>query len=93
MTLHILATSPSDRTTFESCRDTLLEGDTLLLVEEGVYWALPQHRQELARLVARVSLLQPDREARGVQLEGLSEVDDKGFVELCVQHATSVSWY
>ncbi|WP_417532597.1 sulfurtransferase complex subunit TusB [Marinobacterium stanieri] len=93
MTLHILGASPSDRTTFESCRDTLMDGDTLLLIEDGVYWALPQHRPELARLPARVKLLKADREARGVELEALVEVDDSGFVELCVENERSVSWF
>jgi len=93
MTLHILGTSPSDHATFESCRSTLTESDTLLLLEEGVYWALPKHRIELSRLPARVVVLQPDSDARGVSTEGLSEVDDAGFVELSIQHERSISWY
>ncbi len=34
MMLHTLNSSPSDRTTFQSCAASLSEGDSLLLIEE-----------------------------------------------------------
>ena len=93
MTLHLLGASPSDRATFESCRSTLTEQDTLLLLEEGCYWALPHHRQELSRIPARVVVLGPDSLARGIATEGLKTVDDAEFVVLATEHARTVSWY
>lgn len=93
MTLHILNTSPSDTQTFRSCSDALTEQDTLLLIENAVYWLLPQHRQALARLPAQVLVLAPDRAARGVEAGTVSEVDDAGFVELTLKHERVVSWF
>ncbi|SMR71662.1 sulfurtransferase complex subunit TusB [Marinobacterium sediminicola] len=93
MTLHILNTSPSDRNTFLTCALALAEDDTLLLIEDGTYWLLPQHRSELARVPARVVALAPDRLARGVVVDNMTEVDDAGFVELTVQHDRIVSWF
>ena len=93
MTLHILNTSPSDRNTFLSCSDALAEEDVLLLIEDGAYWLLPQHRADLARIPARVVVLSPDRQARGVEADNVPEVDDAGFVELTVQHQPVVSWF
>ncbi len=93
MTLHILNTSPSDRNTFLSCSNALVEDDTLLLIEDGTYWLLPQHRADLARIPARVVALSPDRQARGIEAENSPEVDDAGFVELTVKHERVVSWF
>ncbi|MBA4502270.1 sulfurtransferase complex subunit TusB [Marinobacterium marinum] len=93
MTLHILNTSPSDRTTFLSCRQALSDEDTLLLIEDGTYWALPLHRRELSHLSARVVVLAPDCQARGIGTDSLNEVDDAGFVALTVQHTRIVSWF
>lgn len=93
MILHTLNTSPSDRTTFQTCAASLGEDDTLLLIEDGVYWLLPQHKGALARLPARVMALEPDLLARGVSPEGTRCVDDAGFVELAVTHDTVINWF
>lgn len=93
MTLHILNTSPSDRNTFLSCSYALAEEDTLLLIEDATYWLLPQHRADLARLPARVVVLAPDCQARGLEISNMPAVDDAGFVELTVQHAPVLSWF
>ena len=93
MNLHILNTSPSDRNTFVSCSHALADEDTLLLIEDGTYWLLPQHRADLARIPARVVALSPDRQARGIKADSLMEVDDTGFVELTIKHERVVSWF
>ncbi len=93
MTLHILNTPPSDRNTFLSCSYAQTQDDTLLLIEDGTYWLLPQHRADLSQVAARVVVLIPDRQARGVEASNLMEVDDAGFVELTVQNERVVSWF
>lgn len=93
MILHTLNTSPSDRTTFQTCTGSLSEGDTLLLIEEGVYWLLPHHKEHLSRLPARVLALEPDLLARGLGTDGIGCVDDAGFVELAVSHDTVINWF
>jgi tRNA 2-thiouridine synthesizing protein B len=93
MMLHTLNSSPSDRTTFQSCAASLSEGDSLLLIEEAVYWLLPHHRHELTRLPARILALEPDLLARGVSSAGVNCVDDAGFVELAVTHGSVINWF
>lgn len=93
MILHTLNTSPSDRTTFQTCAASLAESDSLLLIEEAVYWLLPHHRNELTRLPARILALEPDLLARGINTEGISCVDDAGFVELAVNHDSVINWF
>jgi len=93
MILHTLNTAPSDRTTFQTCAASLTEDDTLLLIEDAVYWLLPHHRSELTRLSARVVALEPDVLARGVGTDGIACINDAGFVELTIIHDSIISWF
>lgn len=93
MILHTLNTSPSDRTAFQTCAASLSENDSLLLIEEAVYWLLPHYRNELTRLPARILALEPDLLARGINPDGVNCVDDAGFVELAVTHDSVISWF
>ncbi|MBV0931823.1 sulfurtransferase complex subunit TusB [Marinobacterium weihaiense] len=93
MTLHILNRSPSDKGIFNSYQAALTADDTLLLIEEAVYWILPHHSASLSGLPARVVVLAPDRAARGVTKGEYEEVDDAGFVMLTLEHERTLSWF
>lgn len=78
------------------------QGDALLLVEDAVYAAIPNHKSHTLVLESTlpVYLLQPDLSARGLPhltldnpLDGRYKlIDFSGFVSLTVAHATSMTW-
>jgi len=92
-TLHILSRAPSDTDCWRDCLNTCSAGDTLLLIESGVYGA-NQRPDTLADDVEFIAL-QADLDARGLSALSLAAnaVDDAAFVERAVQHANSVSWF
>ncbi|KEA61884.1 hypothetical protein ADIMK_4031 [Marinobacterium lacunae] len=69
------------------------EQDSLLLIEDGVYWALPAYSDQLASIPGRVFALEADIRSRGVGNSTLECIDDSGFVQLCVSHHKVVSWF
>lgn len=93
MILHTLNQPPANEACLERCLDAMGAEDSLLLIEDGVYWALPAFASRLASLGERLYLLQPDLEARGLDSGGKPCVDDEGFVALCVGHDKVVSWF
>ncbi len=96
-TLHILSRAPSDTACWQDCLTACSEGDTLLLIENGVYGA----QQRPATLPAQTEFvaLQADADARGLSplLHNSGQhaqlIDDAGFVARCVQHQQTVSWF
>jgi tRNA 2-thiouridine synthesizing protein B len=95
MTLHTLNRSPSNTALLADCLRACSSGDTLLLIEDGVYCA--QAGQPL-HLPAGVTacVLAADVAARGLgsRLDAsIRQVDDAGFVQLCCDHARVISWY
>lgn len=71
------------------------EEDEVLLVEEAIYIANPQHMNFPHLKGKRVSVLAEDAKARGlVQRISPSAViiDYPGFVELTIQHSKSITW-
>jgi len=99
MILHTLNASPSSAA-YADCLRLLQVGDTLLLMGDGVYGALPgsQGYEALKRQAQRgveVYLLERDALAAGVAV-GLSlfpALDMAGFVELTERHAQQQAWY
>ena len=72
------------------------EGDQLILTEDSVYAALPNHEYH-AQLhgLNRVSVLEADLQSRGLQnliSETFVQVDFEGFVDLTVLHLKSMPW-
>lgn len=93
-TLHILSRAPSDSDCWRDCLNACSDGDTLLLIENGVYGAT-QRPVALAEAVEFIAL-QADLDARGLSnLPSLAAtaVDEAAFVQRAVQHANSVSWF
>lgn len=91
--LHIVSKGPTDSSLMQHCLDAFMPGDALLLIENAVYWAMPNYGSQLEGV--KIFYLLADAEARGLgtptELLG-SSVDDDGFVDLCVEHSKSVSW-
>lgn len=100
-TLHTVNKSPFEHQTLNACCRVCLAGDGLLLIEDGVYGALPaspsaQQLRELQERGVKVFALREDTEARGLS-QPLSEIieltDYNGFVRLSTEHNTLQSWY
>lgn len=96
--LHIVNKSPSSGSALESAL-RLARGGALLLIEDGVYAAARGNpaeagiREALGRV--RIYALGPDLEARGMAdrvVEGVTQVDYAGFVDLVVEHPNCQSW-
>lgn len=91
--LHTLNTSPADQHTFNHCIEAMSTSDELLLIEDGVYFAMPIHR---AKIPANINLyaLHIDLEARGVKADNTVKViNDAEFVNLSLRCQRVVSWF
>ncbi len=95
MTLHTLNRAPSNAALLADCLRACSSGDTLLLIEDGVYCA--QTEQPLSWPAdITVCALAADVAARGLNnrlSSNIKQVDDTGFVQLCCEHARVISWY
>ncbi len=96
--LHIINRSPMSDVALESCIATAPGGE-ILLIEDAVYAATTGNAFEAKLRAAmgrfRISVLQPDLEARGMAdrvIEGLNAVDYAGFVELVAANKNCQSW-
>ena len=97
--LHIVNKSPAQTTSLASCLRLAKNGQTLLLIEDGVYAATTGMAATSGIAAAakrlKVVALQPDLDARGVAgrlIDGVSTVDYAGFVDLVAEHFTNQSW-
>ena len=93
MILHTLNQAPSNTACMESCLEAMTPDDTLLLIEDGVYWIHPAFQTTLNKHSGKLFALPPDIQARGIQISTELQVDDAGFVELCATHDKVVSWF
>ncbi|BCN25266.1 sulfurtransferase complex subunit TusB [Vibrio alfacsensis] len=89
--LHIIksVTALNDATAFYS------EQDAVLLVEDAIYAANPQHQAFTLVKGPLVYALQSDVEARGMSNRispSIEVVNYSGFVELTVKQAKSLTW-
>lgn len=96
--LHTVNKSPHAAPALADCLRAASPGDSVLLIEDGVYAAISSSetaalcRQHALRLYA----LQADVEARGLShclAEDVELVDDAGFVRLCCAARDLCSWY
>lgn len=92
MILHTLNQAPANSSCLESCLEAMAPEDTLLLIEDGVYWLQPAFQSSLVA-VGKLVALAPDVKARGLEIATEQQVDDDGFVALCVSHDKVVSWF
>jgi tRNA 2-thiouridine synthesizing protein B len=95
--LHIINKSPLDRPAFDSALKTG-EG-AILLIEDGVYAAakggVTEAKLKAASGKFKFYALTADLEARGLAdrvIEGVTQVDYVGFVDLVAEYKTNQSW-
>ncbi len=103
-TLHTFnASSREQRVMFERLIRFASPGDSLLLLENGVYCITDAHALRAAHALGlALYALQPDLEARGLRINEselltskdyrCTAVDDAGFVQLCCQHHKVLNW-
>ena len=89
-TLHILNRGPNQPELLNHLLNALSEGDEILLIEDGVYWASEHFAERFQS--ARPKVLGADAEARGLKALCGETINDTDFVDLCVKHRRSVSW-
>lgn len=93
-TLHTLNRSPANIQLFEQLINTIRPGDTLLLLEDGVYYCL---QNKLNRKIQDIQVyaLKDDVHARGIPIEQsdvvLASYED--FVNLSCENDKLVNWY
>lgn len=100
MTLHTWNKSlDAGEARLHACLRMLAPGDSLLLLEEGVYVALQlQEGMHIRKMIpAGVTLhaLVPDLAARGISARipaGISGIGYADFVQLCLTHDRVVNW-
>ena len=98
--LHVVNKSPTDRYAFDTCFRMASPGDSILLIEDGVYGALANaaFADEITSRLEDFSffVLGPDVAARGLTddplTDGLTVVDYEGFVDLVTRHDATQSW-
>ena len=94
--LHLVNRAASSSDALQRCLSLSLPGDVVLLIEDGVYGALPEVFAILDRDPAvTVQALLADVEARGLQrrlANQIDVIDYAGFVELTEQNNPVVSW-
>lgn len=93
MILHTLNQPPANGSCLARCLDAMTTQDTLLLIEDGVYWALPAFASQLKPVADRLYVLDADVQARGLTLPAEKRISDEQFVALCVSHDKVVSWF
>ncbi len=99
-TLHTVNKSPFSTQSLLSCLNHAKDGDTILMIEDGVYGAAKGTGlgDALAARGGAVSLcvLASDMEARGLEasrlIDGVTPVDYAGFVEMVVNNDRTQSW-
>ena len=99
MILHIINKSPLTHSCFSECLKFCKDGSSILFIEDGVYAnhsLTAQQHQQLETKKINLYVLEADITARGLKQPINSPfgiTDDKGFVELIINHHGSQSWY
>jgi tRNA 2-thiouridine synthesizing protein B len=94
VTLHTVNKSPFTHGCLASCLRLVDADDEILLLEDGVYAALPNQMPDSA--LPRVRVLAEDLAARGLldRIEPrIERVDYAGFVRLTERHGRVLAWY
>lgn len=96
--LHTINKSPFQHTSLEDCLRFVQAGDTVLLLEDGVYAAIDGTNRThlISEALARceVCALDADIAARGLDhlVPGVTLIDYDGFVALVENHKTQQAW-
>jgi len=98
--LHLVNKSPTDRYAFDTCFRMASAGDSILLIEDGVYAALAnaEFANKITNRLDNFSfyVLGPDVAARGLGdtplIADINVVDYEGFVDLVADNDVTQSW-
>jgi tRNA 2-thiouridine synthesizing protein B len=94
--LHVVNKSPYERDALATCVGYYQDGDTLLLIEDGVYAAIAAGKAATSLQGLKVAALGSDLQARGIgedkRVEGIEVVDYAGFVDLVAASDRVQSW-
>jgi tRNA 2-thiouridine synthesizing protein B len=94
--LHMVNKSPYERDALATCVGYCRDGDTVLLIEDGVYAAIATGKAAANLQGLKVAALGPDLNARGIGedklIEGIQIVDYAGFVDLVTTTDRVQSW-
>ncbi|MFP6775978.1 MAG: sulfurtransferase complex subunit TusB [PS1 clade bacterium] len=96
--LHTVNKSSFERNSLQSCVNIIDDKSVILLIEDGVIsCTINTNSSIIADLASqgRVYALQGDVDARGISskvADNIKIVDYAGFVDLVVEHGTTVSW-
>jgi len=100
MILHTVNKSPFDNNALNSCLRVIAAGDTLLLIENGVYAALANtdicDSLDTLSTKCTIATLAADVAARGIANKlsvKIDTIDDADFVELATKSTSVQSWY
>jgi len=96
--LHTVNKSPFAHQALAQCLERIKTGDSLLLLEDGVYGALSSHTHaDKIRSLTVCYAIKADIEARGLRNKQLSSniqfIDYNQFVTLSTEHELVQSWY
>lgn len=92
--LHIVNKSPFESNSLDSCLSIALSGNSVLLIEDGVYAVLNARIAETQSDFTYFAL-ESDLQARGLTgrvPEGVKVIDYEGFVDLVADHQRVQSW-
>ena len=98
MILHIVNKSSFNSKAFSSAINSASDGDSILLIEDGVYTVNTLAESPLKQKANSKSLnlycLSEDMQARGITLDNASVTvtNYSGFVDLVEQHKSSCTW-
>jgi len=98
-TLHTVNKSAYERDSLETCVRLASKGNSVLLIEDGVYSAMSGgNKSSIIEGAGDLNfyVLGPDVKARGISedrlIDGVKVVDYKGFVELTVDNDKVSAW-
>ncbi len=94
--LHLVNKSPYDGSNLNTATSIMKNGDTLLLIEDGVYGAVKAGKAASLLEGHTVSVLGPDLAARGIGedklADGINVIDYAGFVDMVEANDKVQSW-
>ena len=96
-TLHLINASSRASPALTNCLYAAKAGDTVLLIENGVFCAVAATFDAIARKPAALNwcALDDDVRSRGIEsrlADAIALVDARAFVDLVVSHQPIVSW-
>lgn len=96
-TLHLVNSSSERRAALDNCLRATSPGDTVLLIGNGVFWAVAPVFAGIAKRASETSwcALAPDVKSRGISAllsPQVQQIDDGAFVDLVASHRPVVSW-